>query len=92
MGNPRNSKSQIELSLERELDVLVKVSISLQSEFDPESLFSVILVKVSIWLQSELDPESASGSHVRRRLEVSGWFGGPKQLTTDQHLLVSNRF
>ena len=37
LGNPRNSKSPIELSLESELDVLVKVSISLQSEFDPES-------------------------------------------------------
>ena len=62
MGNPRNSKSQIELSLERELDVLVKVSISLQSEFDPESLFSVILVKVSISLQSEFDAEVGPGS------------------------------
>ncbi len=67
MGNPRNSKSQIELSLERELDVLVKVSISLQSEFDPESLFSVILVKVSISLQSEFDAEVGPGSHIRRR-------------------------
>ncbi len=36
-GNPRNSKSHIELSLERELDVLVKVSISLKSEFDPDN-------------------------------------------------------
>ena len=35
---------------------LVKVSISLESEFDPESLFSVILVKVSISLESEFDP------------------------------------
>ena len=59
LGNPRNSKSPIELSLERELDVLVKVSISLQSEFDAENQFSVILVKVSISLQSEFDPEGA---------------------------------
>ena len=61
MGNPRNSKSQIELSLERELDVLVKVSISLKSEFDPENQFSVILGKVSISLKSELNSQR---SHV----------------------------
>ena len=36
-GNPRNSKSPIELSCESELMFLVKVSISLESEFDPES-------------------------------------------------------
>ena len=38
LGNPRNSKSPIELSCESELDVLVKVSISLESEFDPGRL------------------------------------------------------
>ena len=39
MGNPRNSQSPIELSCESELDVLEKVSISLESEFDPENQF-----------------------------------------------------
>ncbi len=77
MGNPSNSKSQIELSLERELDVLVKVSISLQSEFDPESLFSVILVRVSISLQSEFDAERS----LMPKWSIWGWmskegFGG----------------
>ena len=54
MGNLSNSKCPIELSLESELDVLVKVSISLESEFDPENQFSVVLVTVSISLESEL--------------------------------------
>ena len=34
-----------------------KMSISLESEFDPENQFSVILVKVSISLESELMSE-----------------------------------
>ncbi len=56
-GNPRNSKSPIELSCESELMSGRKVSISLESEFDPENQFSVILVKVSISLQSEFDAQ-----------------------------------
>ncbi len=56
-GNPRNSKSPIELSCESELMSGRKVSISLKSEFDPESLFSVIFLKVSISLESELMSE-----------------------------------
>ena len=52
--------SPIELSCESELDVLVKVSISLESEFDAEIPFSVMFLKVSISLESELDPERAS--------------------------------
>ena len=35
------------------------MSISLESEFDPENQFSVVLVKVSISLESEFDPEGA---------------------------------
>ena len=59
LGNPRNSKSPIELSCESELDVLVKVSISLESELDPESSFSVIFLKVSISLESEFISEGS---------------------------------
>ena len=55
-----SNEYDIELSLESEFDVLVKVSISLQSEFDPESEVSVILVKVSISLQSEFDAEGSA--------------------------------
>ena len=58
-GNPRNSKSPIELSCESELMSGRKMSISLESEFDPENQFSVILVKVSISLESELMSEKS---------------------------------
>ena len=51
--------SPIELSCESELMSGRRVSISLESEFDPESSFSVILVKVSISLESEFDPEAS---------------------------------
>ena len=47
-----------------------KMSISLESEFDPENLFSVILVKVSISLESDLMSE---------RSQMPKWsiWGGP---------------
>jgi hypothetical protein len=38
-----------------------KVSISLESEFDPESSFSVIFLKVSISLESEFMSEGSAG-------------------------------
>ena len=70
---------KVSISFEIELMFLVKVSISLKSEFDPESLFTEILVKVSISLKSECDPEGSgktclsmgTGSAFRLRKLVS---------------------
>ncbi len=76
-GNQRNSKSPIELSCESELMSGRKVSISLESEFDPEHQFSVILVKVSISLESELMSERSQ----MPKLSIWGWMSNQGNAT-----------